>query len=579
MISKRELKIFAGEKTFQQGEALFRDDHVQLQVCSETQITGLVSDTYDYRVSVTGSKLPYHFSCDCAAFEYQEVCNHCVALVLAYHDSHDAVENNDTAQSALPEDQNLVIEQYLKDLPADKLRQYLMELICEDRHHYEKWLTKAEMASGQHNFQPLSKLIIKALPLRNIWDFREVADYFDNAQQAITDVLNSSEKLDAAEQLQLILAIYEHLESVMEHIDDPHGHRDDVQHQLASALSKAIRRQSWTTEQKALWLDDALAIKYEGFPAIPASFDLDQAELQTFVDVCQRHFEQTRISVDIALRQYDHLLTQRGQILLKYLPRAQEFDTALNIKAKMVHGFFDSLDLSQFCLEHSDGLAAEEWLLRAKSLIPAPEDQLSSKISWQNSWDNQAIKVYAALGEPRTAWNIAWQIFQAIPNFTAWQTLKENIKTIGWHPDNLKKDVESLLIANSQNDDRSRFWSDHDHIVYFYLSEQCYDKAIFWIDNHEIGNNALSTASHKLAQTFPKKAIEYAERACSLLLRFADNSNYHESVTLLKKLEDGLPDESATIRQFEQLIKSIAAENRRRPNMIELLTAQFKHYL
>lgn len=570
MISEQELVLIAGASTFSKGTNIHQKGKVQLQAQSANEITGLVSGNYDYRTAIYHNNGHYAFSCTCPAFEFQEVCKHCVALALTYNDSsQDGEDHTDTYKPSFSPDN--ILKSYIESLPTEKLHSALYKLICEDKFQYNRWLSKAQLASNEQDFKSLKKLVTKALPLKDVWEYRKAAEYFTNAEQIILDVLESAQKLSPLDELKLIFHAYERLDKILERVDDSGGYRFGVQHQLSLSVCSTISRQEWNANQKAKWLIDALEYEYESFPDIPYDFQLNEAEMRAFVSICQTQFDQYEVCSDIASRERNYGLQTRGQILLNLLPQAKEYEAALKIKAKMASELHDTLNISQFCLDNDDELTAEDWLLMAKKLVSIPHQK--------NSWNEQAINVYSALGEIERAWEIAWQLFTERPSLHAWLKLQKHTETIGYKPDNLKLDVEAQLLQVSKKENPNSLRIPNTDIVYFYLSDNQFHKAVDWLDKNKAGEHVLKEAAVCLAPHFPGKAINYCTRALSIILQHAESKNYQEAVSVLKKLDDLLPDEQQVNQSFEKLVRDIADKNSRRPNMMKLLRSQFAHYL
>ncbi|UAA38573.1 SWIM zinc finger family protein [Paraneptunicella aestuarii] len=585
MISEEQLLEVAGNSTFTKGKSIFRKGDVVLQQQSGSEISGIVSGTYDYRVGVSikdnGS---WRCRCNCPAFDYQAVCKHCVALVLAYNatlnnESFEAEETEEEQpvkkKSAPKVNKDALLQQYIQALPADTLHKSLYELLCDNKHQYARWMNKAVIASSKQDFGSLKKLVTKSLPIKDIWEYRKVAEYFNAAERAIADVLEAARQLPAEEHLKLIFSIYERLNKVAERVDDSGGFRFGVQYLLSDALPHAVARQTWNAQDKAQWLLSHLNSEIEGLPKIPGDFQLNDEEMSVFLQNCQQQFDAIAVNADIQKREMNFDLLRLGEMLLTHLPQAKEFSNALKIKSKMASSFHDLLAISQFCLDNHDEFQAEDWLLAAQKMATANR--------YQNEWDAQAIKVYAALGDTQKAWAIAWEQFNRYPGYYSWQRLQRAVEIMGWQPDTLMSDVESSLLAraNSQTDKArklARISVGQDDIVHFYLDENAFDKAVNWLDNNKAGEEVLRMASVKLASDFPEKAIQYCARALTLVLQQSNSQSYHEAVSILKKLRNQLPDNADIHQQFADLMADVILQNKRRPNMMALLRKEFEEY-
>ncbi len=181
-----------------------------------------------------------------------------------------------------------MLNDYLQAMSHSQLVDHLLTLISQDHRLYDRWQAKIERAQTKQDFKSLKKLITKGLPLKSIWEYRKVADYFENAEQLIADVFAEAEHIPSEDQLKLVFAVYERLDKVHERLDDSGGYRFVLMRIIATNLTKIFRRQPWSSEQRADWLIQMINDGHEEFPLIPDDFKLTDEEQ----DICLFYLEE-----------------------------------------------------------------------------------------------------------------------------------------------------------------------------------------------------------------------------------------------------------------------------------------------
>lgn len=581
LIDKEDLELLADAATFNKGVQLFNKQAVMVEKQNNNKISGLVLGSKQYRVSITHHQGSYGFSCECPAFSYMSVCKHCVAMALSWSEMLEAQQtgasasssatSNSSSQSDQQATKDDALMQYIRSLPEEKLVQSLYDIVCHDKRQYTRWLEKARLAAKPQSFTSLKKGITKALPLKDLWDYHKVQNYFETAELKVADIVEASATLLPEEQLKLVLQVYERLNKVLLRIDDSYGLRFDLESRVADALPAIIKRQPWTADEKAEWLGSMLMSDFGSFPQIPDDFALSDSEMAAFLAHCQTRFDEIKVETNIAKRTGNYLLLLLGDILLKHLPQAQDFSHALKIKAKVVSNMEDALALSQFCLDNNEVFFAEDWLIQAKKLCSSVYDE--------RTWCQQAIAVYIGLEETQKAWDIAWQGFIRLPDYDAWLSLQRQTTLIGWAPDSLESDVESAMTSELYAKQRKQYFVNPDDIVRFYLSSQQWQKAKTWLAQNKAGKTALIQAIKAFVERFPSEAIAYTKRALLLILQHSDKRYYQEAVSILETLQRGLPSDDIIQSEFAALVQQIATENSRRPNMMALLRGHFQQHI
>lgn len=568
LLSLEELKREADPAIVKKGEALYLSRAVSSISQTDDTVTATVSGTEHYQVSLQRRDGNWDFHCTCPAISYQGVCKHCVAVVMACHNTESEV---DTAKTpAAKEDPDARLKAYIQGLSPEVLADELFKLVSHDQSHYKRWLNKSELAAGQADLKSLKKVITKVLPARHLWEYRKVSAYFTSAENTLSDVLDRAQVLSADDQFKLVFHGYQRLNKALEKVDDSAGYRFGVESMLNATLCKVVAQLNWTAKKKAQWLYDALVRGYDVFPAIPRDFNLDEADMKAFTDVCQMQFDAIEVEADVTQREPNYHLNTLGRILLSHAPEAQTFALAIAIKAKMITSMRDTLSIVKFCLEQGEMDAAQDWLRQAKA----------GSDDGTQLWLGSAVEVHLALGKTDQAWQYAWQQFQGNPSFDGWITLRRVCEAIERPFANIYADVEQALV-DAPTIKRRGFYHDASDLLRFYLSNHQNDKALLWLSNNKADESGLRQATkHFLPDPDTAvQAIDFAARALAFILSNADKRAYQEGVDFLASIEGQLPDNELAQTAFAALITSVAKDNARRPNMMILLRNQFSRYL
>ena len=145
----------------------------------------------------------------------------------------------------------------------------LLEELGRDEHRWQHWLQRAERSGQPVTQASLVKQINEALPKQSLWEWREVADYFDEAENQFEAIWEVLESLSVEAQWALVEHALSRLNQVLEQIDDSGGHRFGIEGQLTSRLPTLFRQLPWSEQQQADWLFEHLVERpLDVFPSL-----------------------------------------------------------------------------------------------------------------------------------------------------------------------------------------------------------------------------------------------------------------------------------------------------------------------
>ncbi|MEZ9835234.1 SWIM zinc finger domain-containing protein [Vibrio breoganii] len=190
MLLVERIKSAIEDKTYKRGVALANKGKVVNVQTKGSTVMGEVLGTHRYSVALDGGAHLYG-TCTCPAADFQAICKHMVALAIV----HEQGSSNN-----LPS-----LENWLNKRSKAELLQSLVEVIEQDEVLHTIWHQKMELSLNPPSEKELKKLITKALPKRNIWDYRKVSSYFQNATEQLQAPLDVAKSLESEVRLEFLV--------------------------------------------------------------------------------------------------------------------------------------------------------------------------------------------------------------------------------------------------------------------------------------------------------------------------------------------------------------------------------------
>jgi len=556
MLDIEVISAETGATIFKKGEQLLANKKVAVKSRDEHSIVAKVSGelVYQVKLEIINGALR-RAQCSCPAISYQGVCKHCVATALAF--------NQTDEQCFAIEDDEQKIRSYLLNKTPAQLVDQLMGFIINDPAKYKRLLFQIEAASKTYTSADLNKLLTKALPMRDVWEYDKVYDYFQHAQEVFDVFVEHAAKLPASEYFALIDKACARLDKALQRVDDSGGYRYGIVEFLAEQSTKTFALLDWSDKKKAKWIIDNIINCYD-FNTTPYIEYLQTDELRAaFLKACQDEVDKIDVPVASIKRDVDWDLYHLIQPLLEDAISQGDLHKQVKLLAKNASGIRDLLKISELYLNNDDEFSAQDWLLKAQKLPINDNEKRELQL--------QQIKVDIALGNKQQAWDIAWQCFVEQPDFQSYLQLEQHIALTRCFDDDYLSKVEESLLKNALR---------HSAVALeFYLHHNRLEDAAKWAMCNDVEYNLLAKLSLNLIESAPKQAIVFCQRSISDLVKVGTNQVYTQATSYLTKFETQWIDKSKDTNLLKILIKDLQGKFSTKHNFVKLLSENFAAYL
>ncbi|MFZ1871560.1 MAG: SWIM zinc finger family protein [Chania sp.] len=190
LIDMAELRMLTGLETFTKGMQLMEKGCVSNLRIRGSLVIADVKGSYLYQV-IIALKPELQCSCTCPAADYMDACKHAVAVALKLNQpDHQPVEDSDEQ----------LLRRYFEQKKPDELIELLLQSLADNDRLMKAWLLDANLMTELPSLAQLKKMVTKAMPASEIWDWHEVSDYFSTAEPQLDSIWKAMEKLPVAEQ-------------------------------------------------------------------------------------------------------------------------------------------------------------------------------------------------------------------------------------------------------------------------------------------------------------------------------------------------------------------------------------------
>ncbi|MDN3380482.1 MULTISPECIES: SWIM zinc finger family protein [unclassified Pseudoalteromonas] len=576
MFDLNNIQQRASSKTYDLGYGLFASNHVSNLLIIDHQIMASVAGQFKYKVTLENDAAGQCLaSCTCPAADYQEICKHAIAVALKVNslsaaELADADANDETAQD---NERSELITWFL-DKPSDELTNIIMDFLDESEHEYDKWLMMMSNDKQALGVWELSKLITKALPEEQVWDWNEVSGYFADADSLFELIFPAIAKLPVEQQWQLNLKALVRLNDVLEGIDDSGGFRYEIEGQLNQNLSELFNQLSWPDEQKAQWIFEHFAdYKYDVFPSVPHDFNITPSVNTLFLSQCATAVEKRlQTGVDFDDWKQKSALTRLTSVLIDQAQEQDDWQEQLRLIKLTAHDSDDYLKIAALCKARNDLLDAEYYLKQAYQRAHKPHELLACK--------RDEIALRLELSEFKAAWAIAWQLFVDNPSFNGFKDLQTLQLKTGIIDAEFTQKVDQLLLSLSDKAAKSnqgayRFTNYPSELLDFYIDQNEIEKARSLAAKHEVKSSQLITLAGLIMAQYPQESIDLYHKSLRNIIGKTNNDAYREATNLLIKIEKNLKDTNADCTLLYDMIAALIKDFKQKRNMMKLLREYF----
>ena len=572
MFDLNEIKLRATSQSYQLGNMIYHADRVSQLSLIEGKVTAIVSGEHDYRVAMTinSANKPrqgetIEASCSCPASAYQDICKHIVAVALRVENSSKETLLNDTAQQA---GKQARLKEWFKQKSNDELTDIIMGYIEQSEDEEGRWQLTMLNEQGCLTASEIGKLITKALPAREVWEWNKVCAYFDHAEMMFDEIFVAIETLSVSVQWKLILKTFQRLNKVLEQIDDSGGFRFTIEGQLKERLTTLFNLLSWSDTEKAEWIFEHFQhYKYDVFPAVPDDFSLTAGVKNRFFALCSAEVEkQEQLGINLSGREQKWAIKRLITPLLDEAELVGDWQLQSHLMKKSAWKYSDFLAISELHLENDDTLDAQYYLQQAYQKAETPYEKVQCQA--------YEVKVRVALNEFKQAWQLSWKIFNDNPSFRAYKkllTLQQQIGVID--PDFMVK-VEAILSGCYHETERG-LSRNADALLEFYIERDELEKARVWVLSHKADATNLLKLANLIVPEHLQASVDLYYRVLDSILRDAKNSAYQQATDLLIKLEKNINTNEADGAIFYLMVHKIIKKHKAKRNLMKLLKTHF----
>lgn len=551
----QELKKLAGAGAYERGLDYYETGRVLEFTVNGQRITASVSGSQDYTVNLRRTPRGFEGACDCPASEGFDFCKHCVAVALAV----EARQSN--LQESAPDNAELRIAAYVSGLPNAELQELLLAALKHSPELESSLSMRADVASGRIDAKYLRKMITAAMPLRDVWDYRQVNSYFARAETCISNVVAISSMLSPEVLLKSALHAIKRLEKILERVDDSGGRRYGLQDDLHELHRAALQRQGWSPKKLAshlltLRLDDP----WDTFDRLPQSYAevLGEAGITAFYAEAKARLDKlpalpfgAEFDEKLPYLHLSHLLQERAEA-------DGDLTAQIELALQTCTSALDCYRLAKLYLKAGDTTAASEWL--SKGDAAADERGRDHRLR---------VAVHEARGEWPLAVAAQRNLFEQSPSIGDYRSLQELAAKAGQAVAE-KKQAIRLLQAGLH----STPW--HENRCALTLARIFHDdgkttEAAVLVREHIHEEHQLLEAAQWFAYE-PRTAAEFCAAAIEACVMGKTNASYRRAAEMLVE-HRGLF-EKARSGYFNDLVGELRTRHKAKRNFIALLNKQ-----
>lgn len=550
------IQRLSGQAAFEKGKSLFESNTVLDFSVENEQIRGQVQGSFVYDVSLTIIGKTFDGGCSCPASEGFDICKHCVAVLLQYEQRISELD------SLLNEGPAERVEGYINTLPAADLKKALFEFVKKDQEILSQWVMFADINLGIFEIKALKKEITKSLPLKDLWKYEQVRNYFSNARLKVQRLLAVIEKLEADVGIELIEYGLLRYDKVMERIDDSGGFRFGVYYLLERSLVDTFHNLAWDVDRKVDFLNQLNNIEF-----LSVDFgDIGLKFIQPENKMLEKQYYKT---LEATLKSTMSPANKKriANSLVRYLIDSAQLKKAAEIKASVASSVKDFEVIIDECVSNNELSLASKYIKRAQGFAQHPaERDLLIKASL-----NIAIKQK----DYESAISLAWSTFEQSFSNESYQVLLSLYNKTGSDVIALMANAEELILTSIQTDIPERL-RNYEPIISFYLETGQFEKAYLIADVQSVSENQLHVLSYTcLTNDMPHKALTLYKKLIHQYVSKGTKNDYQIAIDLMLELEEKssfMPDGKKEIKKLYQELISVNGD---RLTFVQLLQLNF----
>ncbi len=475
-------------------------------------------------------------------------------------------------------DKTAPLRAFLQEKPTDELVDLLINLIEKDKKEWHNWQLKLNLSQTNQSLGEIKKLITKALPAKEINEWRKAQHYFKQADTLFETIFQTISNLPMDDQWKLVQHALTRLNKVLERIDDANDDRESLETTLCKKLVQLFDQRSWSDAEKAQWLFEQIANQnLDLLPNIPNDFNPSEATLEQLREKCAQQLEKMPSNKPYKkddLFNYHWQLKHYCQPLIDHAIATDDWRKHCSLLGVMAYDSRDLLHACQICLDHDEPFDAEDWLIKAKKCSTDDHDKLACA--------RMEVEVQIALDQPKDAWKTAWARFEQSPSFTGFKDLQTLEERMGIQDNTLIEKTEQLLLQACQQSTHSYigFVSPVilDDILALYLHQKQFDKALAWTKQHKSSPHHQIELANAIIKQHPEESAELYRQIIFTLIEQSKDESYQKAITLLLALEKHLKQENISLSPLSKILQTISQKYRHKRKMMALIREQLAQH-
>ncbi|MGH3994706.1 MAG: SWIM zinc finger family protein, partial [Pseudonocardiaceae bacterium] len=219
VVSEQSVLELADARSFERGRAYLTAGRVRRLAVDGTTVTAVVDGTSAYRVRLVVTRTGLNGTCNCPYGTEGVFCKHCVAAALAWLDGGGdlgepqqlPVSDRELGEFLSAQDTAWLVEELLRAAEADPLLRARLDLAAgaDPRDAYDD--------------RALRTRLEQAIEIGDFVDYREAYSYFQDVDEALTNVAELIDQGFADTAMNLAEYALELLEEAAERVDDSDG--------------------------------------------------------------------------------------------------------------------------------------------------------------------------------------------------------------------------------------------------------------------------------------------------------------------------------------------------------------------
>ncbi|MGQ8364145.1 SWIM zinc finger family protein [Glaciecola sp. 1036] len=557
------IQRLAGQSAYEKGVALFRENAVINFRNENNKIIAQVQGTYVYDVSLTILSDSFDGGCSCPASEGFDFCKHCVATVLHYEEQQ---EKYQILLNGGPADR---VKGYLDSLTEGEAKQHLYSYIKSNSEELDKWVLFADIALDSFDIKQFRKRIIKALPLRDLWRYDQVRNYFDKARAQLSILFEVMDRLEAMQAVELAEFMLARYDKIVERVDDSGGYRFGVYYLIEKQFIKSFQRLTIEDEKKAQILMGLYDSEYLhiDFGDVGKKFiDSTSSPLAiAFYGKLEKRIE--TIKKDKTQSVSSNIYQQMVHSLARYAYVRGDYDKSASWLASIAKTFSDGFTIIEDLLQANQFKLACKYLKNAKTLAKHKDDI--------DKLNRCQLNVNLNLNDLPAALTVAWDLFCSTLSTEDFERVANINKELGFEKEDLYSKAESEIKKSFKSNVPDHL-KNYAPLIEFYIATKQYQKASDLVENHELPEYQLHELAFVCVQNnLAEKGVELYKKLITHFVLKGQNKDYQFALDLLLELEENenyLPNKRQSLRQ---IVTELMSTHTNKPTFTKLLELNF----